>query len=213
SRTKGRLEADLQVVERERSSPRTPSRTPRLRRRGQVGLRRGRLQAWSMTELHHNEDATINLARYPPALVFAPPFRADGPPSIAILENSPAWSTRDVRLIPRAESSRDVSESRRLWVDLGPVCRICTKSSFPESSRRALQVTLNRRIQGRASGGAAPLVPRTRSAAGRPHRPVSPGVNPGPGGLGGERMTLHVDSTASRPSLIVLPPADCAIVV
>ncbi|EJK75907.1 hypothetical protein THAOC_02355 [Thalassiosira oceanica] len=136
-----------------------------------------------------------------------PPFRADGPPSIAILENSPAWSTRDVRLIPRAESSRDVSESRRLWVDLGPVCRICTKSSFPESSRRALQVTLNRRIQGRASGVGLALPPEDRIV------PFPPASIPAPGGLGGERMTLHVDSTASRPSLIVLPPADCAIVV
>ncbi|EJK49481.1 hypothetical protein THAOC_31640, partial [Thalassiosira oceanica] len=40
-----------------------------------------------------------------------PPFRVDGPPSRAILESLPAWSTRDVHLIPRAESSRDVAAS------------------------------------------------------------------------------------------------------
>ncbi|EJK48758.1 hypothetical protein THAOC_32416, partial [Thalassiosira oceanica] len=113
--------------------------------------------------------------------------------------------------------------ARRLWAEpTRPVCRICTKSSFLESTRRALQVTLNRRIQGSTSDSqstysrtrlrrTAPLVLRTRSAAGSPHRPVSPGVNPGPGGLAEERMTLHVDSAASRPSLTVFPrQADCA---
>ena len=59
-------------------------------------------------------------------------------------------------------------------------CRISTKSSLPESSRRAPQVTLNRRIQGRRSFAAAArrdkdtasLVSRIRERAGVRPRPL-----------------------------------------
>ncbi|EJK44843.1 hypothetical protein THAOC_36587, partial [Thalassiosira oceanica] len=57
-----------------------------------------------------------------------PPFRDDDPPLGATLENLPAWSTRDVHLIPRSWSPRRrrVVVSHDVWANelgqrLGPV--------------------------------------------------------------------------------------------
>ncbi|EJK51113.1 hypothetical protein THAOC_29749, partial [Thalassiosira oceanica] len=51
---------------------------------------------------------------------------------------------------PRGRQSARPARGRVVWDEppnFDPGCRIWTKSSFPESSRRALQVTLNRRVE------------------------------------------------------------------
>ncbi|EJK58896.1 hypothetical protein THAOC_20943, partial [Thalassiosira oceanica] len=115
-----------------------------------------------------------------------PPFRDDDPPLGATLENLPAWSTRDDISFPD-QSPRDAAVSS------------CRTTFGPTKSARDAPP---------ADSAARPSdsLCRWKTAS---TRPVSPGDS-GPGGLDEERMTHHVDSTASRQSFIVLPPADCA---